>query len=396
MKIEILRSPEEWRAPSIQEPWKALCRSSGNLEVLFQSPDWFEHVAQLEPRKKQTLIVVRDDSGAVVGVAPLVREEAELDFAVGARSVGRIHLPSLALLGAEPLMPPDAALSERLLSTLEAETRRDEILVMPMVARDSPFRRHLEAWLRARRDLFAYSPAIPGAGVTHSLTLESTFEKYMTKHFDSKARRNIKRRVKLLGERLGTVRMQRYTTPDDVGPFLTQVKPVAEASWQHVTVGPHFAANGNWEEKLGDLARRGILRSYILFASDRACAFVLGYEYAGVFYHVKTGYDRSLAKLGPGIGILYLLLEELGRAGQRVRINYGFGDADYKRDFGNEHLDRDQWMVMRRNARNLASWALHASFRVGVTFARDRIRPLIPLRRAAAPTTPAEDTREDG
>jgi CelD/BcsL family acetyltransferase involved in cellulose biosynthesis len=396
MKIEILRSPDEWRAPSIQEPWKALCHSSGNLEVLYQSPEWFEHVAQIEPGKKQLLIVVRDDSGAVVGVAPLGRQETELDFAVGARSVGRIHLPSLVLLGAEPPMASEAALSERLLSALEAETGRDEILVLPMVARDSPFRRHLDAWLRARRDLFAYSPAVPGAGLTHSLTLESTFEKYLTEHFDSKARRNIKRRVKLLGERLGPVRMQRYAAPDDVVPFLTQVKPVAEASWQHVTVGPHFAASENWEERLRDLARRGILRSYILFAGDRACAFVLGYEYAGVFYHVKTGYDRSLAKLAPGIGILYLLLEELGKAGRRVRINYGFGDADYKRDFGNVHLDRDQVLLMRRNARNLACWGLHASFRAGVTFARDRIRPLIPLRRAAAPTTPAEDTREGG
>src|SRR3712207_8419763 len=47
----------------------------------------------------------------------------------------------------------------------------------------------------------------------------------------------------------------------------------------HFTVGPHFEPNGNWEERLSDLSRRGLLRSYILFAGDRACAFVRSEEH---------------------------------------------------------------------------------------------------------------------
>ena len=388
MRTEILRAPAQWSAQPIDQAWQALCRRHGSLEVLFQSPAWFAHLAETRPAARQLLIVVRDDDGAPVAVMPLQKGHVDLDFVVGARQLGRFRLPCLILLGAEPLAPAESSVHQELLGALFGELGGDECVVMPMLSRQSPFRRAVDDWVGAHRDFFLYAPAIPGSGLVHALTVATTFEDYLGTHFNSKQRSNMKRRLKLLGKEVGTVRLQGYGAPDEVAPFLAAARPVSEASWQFAAVGAHFDAGEDWERKLGDLARRGLLRSYVLFAGERAVAFVLGYQYAGVYYHVKTGYDRSLAKLAPGIGILYLLLEEIGKL--PFKINFMFGDAEYKQEFGNLHQRSDELILLRRTARNLVRWSSHAAFRAGVTFVRDRIRRLRPLRRAGPQTESSE------
>jgi CelD/BcsL family acetyltransferase involved in cellulose biosynthesis len=380
VRTEILRAPSQWSAPAIDEDWRALCRRYGSLEVLFQSPAWLGHLDATRPPAPELVILVRDDSDAIVAVMPIRKEHVDLDFVVGARQFGRFRLPCLMVLGAEPLAPPDARVHQALLSALVGELGGDECIVMPMLSRQSPFRRAVDDWVRAHKEHFLYAPAIPGSGEVHALDLPTSFDDYAASHFNSKQRSNMKRRLKLLGKELGAVRLVRYSTPDDVAPFLAAARPVSEASWQFATVGPHFDAAEDWQRKLADLARRGVLRSYVLDAGERPVAFVLGYEYGGVYYHVKTGYDRSLAKRAPGIGLLYLLLEELGKSAP-FKINFMFGDAEYKQEFGNVHQRSDELILLRRNARNLVRWSSHAAFRAGVTYARDRIRKLRPLRR---------------
>lgn len=380
MRTEILRASSQWSAPSIDEAWRSLCRRHGSLEVLFQSPAWLAHLEATRPPAPSLVVLVRNDADAIVALMAVRREHVDLDFVVGARQFGRFRLPCLTVLGAEPLAPADARVHQALLAALAGELAGDECIVMPMLARQSPFHHAVDEWVRAHRDHFLYAPAIPGSGEVHALDLPTSFEDYAAAHFNSKQRSNIKRRIKLLGKELGAVRLQRFSTVAEVAPFLAASRPVSEASWQFATVGAHFDAGEDWERKLGDLARREVLRSYILYAGERAVAFVLGYEYAGVYYHVKTGYDRSLAKLAPGIGLLYLLLEELGKSAP-FKINFMFGDAEYKQEFGNLHQRSDELILMRRNARNLVRWSSHAAFRASVTYARDRIRKLRPLRR---------------
>jgi CelD/BcsL family acetyltransferase involved in cellulose biosynthesis len=389
-----LCTPAEWRAPDVQEQWKALCRASGHLDVLYQSPEWFEHLIHESGGAGQLVAAIYDGHGARVGLVPIRRHHVDLDFVIGARVLGRSRLDSFLVLGAEPLLPPEPAAYECLLAALSPELGRDHCINFPMLARDTFCRRFLDQWLTAHRDFFVYAPAIPGAGETHSLRLDVAFDKYLAAQFNSKQRNNIKRRVKLLQERLGPLHLAGCRAPDEVAAFLAASRPVSEASWQYATVGPHFEADVRWEDKLQDLARRGVLRSYVLFAGERACAFVLGYQHSGVFYHVKTGYDRSLAKLAPGIVLLYLLIEELARDPLPVEINFGFGDADYKREFGNVHAHSDELLLLPRTLRNLARWGAHASYRAGVTFVRDQLRRLAPQRRpTAAPAAKPDEER---
>src|SRR5262245_32265467 len=129
MKVEILASPEAWRATPVQEAWKALCRGSENLEVIYQSPEWFEHRVATEPRTTFLVAVARDDGGRIVGVLPMARLPTDLDFVVGARSFGQVHVPTLMVFGGEPLMSePDTAIGKALLDAVaQASSRREAI-----------------------------------------------------------------------------------------------------------------------------------------------------------------------------------------------------------------------------------------------------------------------------
>lgn len=390
MKAEILRSPSEWSAPSVERAWSSLCRRHGRLEVLFQSPEWFGHLGQQHPDARRLVIIVQGVDEEIVALGALSAQSVDLDFVVGAREFGRIRLPSLVLLGGEPLAPASREAHDAFFAAL-ADELGDRCLMMPMAVRDGLFRRFVENRVRRDRRFFLYAPPIPGHGRTHSLSMTSGFADYAQTHFNSKQRSNMKRRLKLLGQELGPVRLQRYRTLDEVCMFLDSARRVSALSWQYSTVGEHFEPSENWDNKLADLARRGVFRSYVLFTGDRPVAFVLGYQYADVFYHVKTGYDRSLSRLAPGIGLLYRMLEDLGTGHSRARVNFMFGDAEYKEEFGNAHVHSDELIMLQRTARNRVACSAHSAFRSGVTLARKHIRKIAPLRRVTAATRRAEE-----
>ncbi len=391
---EVLHSPAQWSDATVAAAWRELCGRYGGLEVLFQSPEWFAHLGR-EKTNGRRVIVVRDAERTIVALGAVSEQTTELPLTVGARSFGGFRMRALVLLGGQPLAPPDRAVHEVFLAALRDELGDDDCIVMPMLARRSLFHHVVADEVRADPRLFGYAPATPGSGETHSLTMSSTFAAYADVHFTSKQRGNMKRRLHLLERELGPVRLRRFAAADEVAPFLADARMVSAASWQYATVGPHFDPSEDWEQKLADLAQRELLRSYVLYAGERPVAFVLGYGRGDVFYHVKTGYDRSLSRLAPGIAILWLVLDDLGRAGRRQRVSFMFGDAEYKRLFANVHLRCDELMLVRRTVRNAVACATHAAFRAAVGFARDRVRRLAPLRRAgageAAPATPIGD-----
>lgn len=387
LTAEVLATESEWAA--VESSWNDLCRRHGGLEVLFQSPEWFAHLGRVQPEGRRRVIVVRDDERRIVALAALHEQVTALKFDVGARELGGYRLRAWVLLGGEPLAPPDRRLLDAFFAALVGELGDADCIMMPMLVRGSQFHTYVTEFVATDRGLLTYAPAIPGGGRTHALEMEGTFDKYAAAHFNSKQRGNMRRHLKVLERELGPARLRRFAAPEEVEPFLADARIISRASWQYAAVGPHFETTEDWQRKLDDLARRGVLRSYILYAAERPLAFVLGYQRSDVFYHVKTGYDRSLSKLAPGIAILSSILDDLGKAGRPQRVNFMFGDTEYKREFANVHHDCDELMLLPRNLGNVIRCRSHAAFRAAVVFARDRVRRLAPLRRASVVEPPA-------
>ena len=67
-------------------------------------------------------------------------------------------------------------------------------------------------------------------------------------------------------------------------------------------------------------ARRGLLRSYILYCRDHPASFLLGYQYRGQYYHTDIGYDPDYAKQGVGSVLQLEVMQHMYEDGERPEI----------------------------------------------------------------------------
>jgi hypothetical protein len=85
-------------------------------------------------------------------------------------------------------------------------------------------------------------------------------------------------------------------------------------------------------------ARKGWLRVYVLFDADTPVVFWIGAVYGGWFYSEGTGYDPDYGDFSPGTFLLVKMINDFCEEGLQG-IDFGLGDAMYKRRFGNQSFE---------------------------------------------------------
>src|SRR5262245_47366915 len=63
----------DFHSPAIRVAWDEWVANSGNIDVLFQSPLWFDHIAATDVDKRLAMAVARHADGHIQGLAPLIR-----------------------------------------------------------------------------------------------------------------------------------------------------------------------------------------------------------------------------------------------------------------------------------------------------------------------------------
>jgi CelD/BcsL family acetyltransferase involved in cellulose biosynthesis len=88
---------------------------------------------------------------------------------------------------------------------------------------------------------------------------------------------------------------------------------------------------------------------------------VIGYQFGDTYHYADIAYSKSDLHLSPGSVLLFLIIRDLIENTAVRKVNFGIGDADYKRQFGNRHgRDQTVW-VMRATSRNRVICAAHGS-----------------------------------
>ena len=87
---------------------------------------------------------------------------------------------------------------------------------------------------------------------------------------------------------------------------------------------------------------RGWFRGYVLYLRAEPVAFCHGHVYRNTFGLDATGFDPAHAESRPGGFLLMRLIEDLCADESVHAFDFGFGDATYKRQLGDESwLERD-------------------------------------------------------
>lgn len=168
-----------------------------------------------------------------------------------------------------------------------------------------------------------------------------------------KVRKNLKWQAKqLLKTEALNVRVECFCGIDEVERMIGEVEEVARKTYQR-GLGVGFADNPEMRNRLSLGARKGWMRTYVLYLENKPSAFCVGTLYDGTYHTDFVGYDPHYAKYSPGTFLLMTILEELCNQGIRG-VDFGYGVEGYKQRFGDSKWHEAMVRIYAPTARGLA------------------------------------------
>jgi ribosomal protein S18 acetylase RimI-like enzyme len=155
-----------------------------------------------------------------------------------------------------------------------------------------------------------------------------------------------KRLVKLVGDQMTIARREH---PAEVEMILADCETIARKTYQRgLQVG--FVDSNETRLLMTLSAHRGWLRSYILYIGQRPCAFWNDFLYQRTFQSWNIGFDPDFRDLRLGHFLREHVLEELCETQGADTVDFGFGDALYKRECGDQGSLRGLSLCVCSNA----------------------------------------------
>lgn len=149
-----------------------------------------------------------------------------------------------------------------------------------------------------------------------------------------KARKHLRQQAKkMLEEFVGNVKITCFRRYEELDHMFQDIEEVARKTYAR-GLGFGFVDNQEMRECMQLEAEKGWLRAYVLYLANRPAAFWIGNLYDGKFFGNFLGYDDRWGKYSPGTFLMTKTLEEFCAEGIE-EVDWGLGDADYKRHFAN-------------------------------------------------------------
>lgn len=174
--------------------------------------------------------------------------------------------------------------------------------------------------------------------IHYRLDLPESFAAYVAQRSDS-SKRDIKRISSRFRKKFdGQFDVVCYREPGQVDEAMEAVESVARLSYQR-SLGVGFQPTPGTRALWTTAAERGWLRVHVLRMRGLPCAYVAGHVYDGTFFGESTAFDPQYRDERVGIYIWIHLIESLCGSRDAVRLDFGSGDAEYKRRLASEVLD---------------------------------------------------------
>jgi hypothetical protein len=172
----------------------------------------------------------------------------------------------------------------------------------------------------------------PSRQIHWGMTIGSTEE--WRHELARKLRKTIPRWKKLQKDYSNAIKIDWLRGPEHLDLMIQDVEEVAKKTYQR-RLGTGFVNDAATRERLHLETAKGWLRIYVLYLGGQPCAFWIGNCYGDTFYGGSTGYDPSYSKYSPGMFLMSKVMENFrdyeGNGGIS-RIDWGLGDAEYKKD----------------------------------------------------------------
>jgi CelD/BcsL family acetyltransferase involved in cellulose biosynthesis len=349
----VLTSKEQ--LAEIDGAWERL-RSSLPAPMIEQHRGWLETQASTTDGM---MVVTLGHDAEVKAIAPFFLKRWRLHCRLGYTSVASFRMRVARLCGDNLLAPDDEALQEALLEAVAGAKIPYSTLMVEDLRVDSPLRRRIDRSAAIRRNFWIHCPSPPQKHWL--LRLPDSMSSFNT-WLGPKHRSQLKSKERKLSAACGSpVRLERVTRPDEVPAYLEAVSTISKLSWQGRKLGQKVEAGDKQSVRIAEYAAKGWLRGYVLRSDNAPIAFVIGFQSDGTFYYMQVGYDPNWAAYSPGNVTLYRLIEDLYAHDTPAVVDYGGGDNQYKRVFGNDSFDEQSVFLMRRTPYTALARATHST-----------------------------------
>ncbi|HWB23578.1 MAG TPA: GNAT family N-acetyltransferase [Gaiellaceae bacterium] len=275
----------------------------------------------------------------------------------------------------------DAAARSRLVSALgEALARGDaEVAALPPLEGGSELSRQLSA-LGGPLERQRFVPL----WTRRRLVLAESFDAFLASR-SWETRRGIKKTANRLRTKFGDeMRVEVLREPESLDRLVHDLDRIASLTY-HRAVGAGFADTPEHRELARIGLEKGRTRAYVLYHGEVPIAYWLSSVYGGTMYLQTTGFDNAYSSHRVGNYLLMRLFEDAFADPAIDVIDFGPGDADYKRLYTNDGVRERNLFIFAPTFRarriNLTrtailGFALVARRVADATHATDRVKAL--------------------
>lgn len=331
-----------------------------------------DHLASLVSTSHGTMrphVVAAARDGRVAALLVGRHETLRLVHEVGYREVRLPALRTITIVYGGLLGDPPDDLIEELLASLRASLASGEadVVVFRELRVGSPLHRLVAASsgvIRSRmsRRSTHRELSLPGSA--------EAFQRSLSKSTRESVRRYRRRLERELGDRLD-VRV--YSSPEQIGEVVTALDAVAARSWQR-DLGTAFRDDEGHRSRTELALRRGWFRACVVSADGAPIAFWHGTGIGGRLVSGIPGFDPEYAELRAGTYALVRLIESLTTDPDFDVLDFGFGDAEYKRRFATASWEEETRALFARRPKPLAVALAHGGLFATTEWARAALR----------------------
>lgn len=149
-------------------------------------------------------------------------------------------------------------------------------------------------------------------------------------------RGNLRRYIRTLEKEYpDQVRVVRCSSEQGLEDFVRDAARISHKTYQNA-MGKGLIDNPKTFSLMETAAKHGWLRAHVLYINSEPCAFQIGLRYTGTYFLDQIGYDPEWRQYNVGTVLFLMVLEELCVDPDIEALDFGFGDADYKQQYGDE------------------------------------------------------------
>lgn len=171
-----------------------------------------------------------------------------------------------------------------------------------------------------------------------SMSLPESMDFFYAKR-TRKHRANLRRFIrKLEGEYPDSFKVATYTRDDELDEAISAATEISLKTYQHALEGG-IVGNSETLNMMTTEAQRGWLELSVLFLEGQPCAFQHGCYYKRKYFLERIGFDPKWRDYKIGTILFLKVLENMCNDQQVEQLDFGFGDAEYKRSYGDKCWD---------------------------------------------------------